>query len=123
MTFDLTPSKSGYLIINSNLNLTVKCRVEFEFISDSFRMLELSNAQHVNVCHYLKVFLIGFEVIDISKAYRNLYQIGSVSTADYVTLGARLHMGKGPVFSLSLRVLPLYRFARMSGSGDSMLVS
>ena len=84
-------------------------------------MLELSNAQHVNVCHYLEFFSNEFEVIDISKAYINLYQISC--TADYVTLGARLHMGKGPAVSLSLRVLPLYRFARMSGSGDSMLVS
>ena len=100
MTFDLTPSKSWYLIINSNRRLTIKCRVELEVISDSFRMLELSNAQHVNVCHYLKFFVNEFDVIDISKAYDVNHMLG------LDTVGARLHHWEGTrVFTVTSSVV------------------
>ena len=49
--------------------LTIKLTIENDVISETFRMLELSNAQLVNVCHCTRLDLIEFECFEFHLAY------------------------------------------------------
>ena len=57
------------LIVFSTSSLTTKLRVEFDVISETFRMSELSSIQLVSVCHCNEFILNVFDCFELYMAY------------------------------------------------------
>ena len=60
------------MIVFSIPRLTNICRVEFDVISETFRMPELSSIQLVKVCHCNEFILNVFDCFELSLAYMNV---------------------------------------------------